>query len=92
MGFWEDPDTKHVKVDPSLDQRLRKCSVNELVEFLSGAPLPITLKYISLLPDRKLAKKVAMHYRKADLPLISEAFFKPQPAQVSGPAEDIIDG
>jgi len=85
IGYWLNPETKLLKIDPALHHQVTNCSINELVDFLSGAPMPLAKTYISLLPDQKLAKKVALHFRKEDLPALSEAFYRPKPLQIKEP-------
>ena len=85
IGYWIEPETDKPRIDPKLDYYLNHCSIKELVEFLSGAPLPLARQYISLLPDQKLARKVALCFRKEDLPALSDAYYHPRPLMIEEP-------
>jgi len=52
------------------------CSVTELEELLSGAPIEITSQFIHKLPVAS-AKRVVKHYRKQDGMKLQESYNRP---------------
>ncbi len=88
IGFVIEDDGTHIKIDTGLHNYLDHCSVNELVEFLSGAPLPLVKLYFHKLPLPQ-AKKMLLNFRKDDIEELKYAYNNPQQLGIGGP---VIDG
>lgn len=67
---------------------MEHCSVNELVEFLSGAPLPLVKLYFYKLPLPQ-AKKMLLNFRKDDIEELKYAYNNPKPLGIGA---KVVDG
>lgn len=88
IGFVIEDDGSHIKIDHGLNNYLDRCSVNELVDFLSGAPLPLVKLYFHKLPLPQ-AKKMLLNFRKDDIEELKYSYNNPQKLGIGAP---VIDG
>lgn len=83
IGFEIDYERNHVTLYPQLQNYITNCSIDELVEFLAGAPLQITCLFLHKLPIKK-AEKVVAGYRIDALPTLKAAYRNPP--QIAAPS------
>lgn len=76
IGFYVDENRQEVYASDELKRILDNCSVNELAEFLSGAPTLLVKVYLHKLPV-KYAKQVMSNFRKADHAMLDDAYRNP---------------
>ncbi len=80
VGFLIEPDGS-ITFDPQFLNYVDNCTVPELAECLTGAPLPMVVYFVYKLPVAYL-KKVALGFRKADWYALQDAY--DQPPRIAG--------
>lgn len=88
IGFRIRDNGTWVQIDHGLNNYMEHCSVNELVEFLSGAPLPLVKLYFYKLPLPQ-AKKMLLNFRKDDIEELKYAYNNPKPLGIGA---KVVDG
>lgn len=83
IGFELDEEHNHITLYPHLQNYVDNCSVPQLVDFLTGAPLQIACLYLYKLP-LKYAKKVVLGFRVDDVRLLEAAYRRPP--QITAPS------
>jgi len=90
LGFEIQEEHNHVRIFPQLKNYIENCSVPELEEFLSGAPLQICCLFLYQLPYKK-ALKVVESFRIADFETLKYAYRHPPQIAAPKPPEETID-